>query len=97
MVVYLAYGSTANFRFRGPIAKIYISKEREGHGVRSGPRILEIDQVFRKLSRFFQVQSERERYFTAAALYCCSALLQNLVGNSEETKCLEEISRASVD
>ena len=62
MVVYLAYGSTANFRFRGPIAKINISKERESHGVRSGPRILEIDQVFRKLSQFSQVQSERERY-----------------------------------
>ena len=60
MVVYLAYGSTANFLFRGSIAKIYISKEREDHGVRSGPRILENDQVFRKLSRFSQVQSERE-------------------------------------
>ena len=58
VVVYLAYGSTANFRFRGPIAKIYISKEWEGHGICSGPRILEIDQVFRKLSRFYQVQSE---------------------------------------
>ena len=61
MVVYLAYGSTANFQLRGSIAKIYISKEREGHGVRSGPRILEIDQVCRNLSRFSQVQSERER------------------------------------
>ena len=61
MVVYLAYGSTANFRFLGPIAKIYISKEREGYGVRSGARILDIDQVIRKLSRFSQVQSERER------------------------------------
>ena len=40
---------------------INISKEREGYGVRSGARILEIDQVIRKLSRFFQVQSERER------------------------------------
>ena len=45
LVVYLTYGSTANFRFLGPIAKIYISKEREGYGVRSGARILEIDQV----------------------------------------------------
>ena len=27
VVVYLAYGSTANFRFRGPIAKINITKE----------------------------------------------------------------------
>ena len=44
-LVYLAYGSTAKFRFRGPIAKIYISKEREGYGVRSGPKILEIDPV----------------------------------------------------
>ena len=61
MVIYLAYGSTANFRFLGTIAKIYISKEREGYGVRSGARILEIDQVNRKLSRFSQVQSERER------------------------------------
>ena len=61
MVVYLAYGSTANFRLRGPIAKINISKEQEGYGDRSGPRILEIDPVFLKLSRFSQVQSERER------------------------------------
>ena len=61
LVVYLAYGSTANFRFLGPIAKIYISKEREGYGVPSGARISEIDQVIRKLSRFSQVQSERER------------------------------------
>ena len=57
----MAYGSTANFLFLGPIAKIYISKEREGYGVHSGARILEIDQVIRKLSRFSQVQSERER------------------------------------
>ena len=61
MVVYLACGSTANFQFRGPIAKIYISKEREGYGVRSGPRILENDPVILKLSRFSKVQSERER------------------------------------
>ena len=61
MVVYLAYGSTANFRFRGPIAKINISKERQDYGDRSGPRILEIDPVILKLSRFPQVQSERER------------------------------------
>ena len=61
VVVYLAYGSTANFRFRGPIAKINISKEREGYGDRSGPRILEVDPVILKLSRFSQVQSERER------------------------------------
>ena len=26
-------------------------------------------------------------------IQCCSAILQNLVGNSEETQCLEEISR----
>ena len=57
MVVYLAYGSTANFQFQGPIAKINISKEREGYGDRSGPRILEIDPVILKLSRFSQVQS----------------------------------------
>ena len=57
----LPYGSTANFLFLGPIAKIYISKEREGYSVRSGPRISEIEQVIRKLSRFSQVQSERER------------------------------------
>ena len=61
MVVYLAYGSTANFRFRGSIAKINISKERRDYGDRSGPRILEIDSVIEKLSRFPQVQSERER------------------------------------
>ena len=60
LVVYLAYGSTANFRFRGPIAKINISKERQDYGDRSGPRILEIDSVILKLSRFPQVQSERE-------------------------------------
>ena len=60
MVVYLAYGSTANFRFRGSIAKINISKERQDYGDRSGPRILEIDSVILKLSRFPQVQSERE-------------------------------------
>ena len=60
MVVYLAYGSTANFRFQGPIAKINISKERQDYGDRSGPRILEIDSVILKLSRFPQVQSERE-------------------------------------
>ena len=52
MVVYLTYGSTDNFRFRGPVAKINISKERDGYGDRSGPRILEIDPVIRKLSRF---------------------------------------------
>ena len=39
------------------------SKEREGYSDRSGPRILEIDLVIRKLSRFSQVQSERERTF----------------------------------
>ena len=61
MVVYLAYGSTANFRFRGPIAKINILKEREGYGNRSGLRIVEIDPVILKLSQFFQVQSEREQ------------------------------------
>ena len=68
MVVYLTYGSTANFRFRGSIANVYISKEREGHGVRSGPIILEIDQVFQKLSRCFQVQSEREWTLALALL-----------------------------
>ena len=61
VVVYLAYGSTVNFQFRGPIAKINISKEREGYSDRSGPRILETDPVILKLSRFSQVQSERER------------------------------------
>ena len=60
MVVYLAYGSTANFLFHGPIAKINISKERQDYGDRSGPRILEINSVIIKLSRFPQVQSERE-------------------------------------
>ena len=57
MVVYLAYGSTANFRFRGPIAKINISKEPQDYGDHSGP---EIDSVILKLSRFPQVQNERE-------------------------------------
>ena len=60
MVLYLAYGSTANFPFRDPIAKINISKERQDYGDCSGPRILEIDSVILKLSRFPQVQSERE-------------------------------------
>ena len=59
--VYLANGSTSNFRFRGSIAKINILKEREGYSDRSGPRILEIDPVILKLSRFSQVKSERER------------------------------------
>ena len=40
VVVYLAYGSTVNFLFQGPIAKINISKERQDYGDRSGPRIL---------------------------------------------------------
>ena len=43
VVVYLAYGSTANFRFRGQIASINIPKESQGYGDRSGPTILEID------------------------------------------------------
>ena len=68
MVVYLAYDSTANFQFQGPIAKINnISKERQDYGNRSGPRILEIDPVILKLSRFPQVQSERERTFSKLA------------------------------
>ena len=64
LVVYLTYGSTANFRFLGPIAKIYISKEREGYGVRSGARILEIDQVIgerAKRARHSQVCSIENR------------------------------------
>ena len=61
MVVYLAYGSRANFLFRGPIASINISKESQGNVDRSGPIILEIDHIIIKLSRFSQVQSERER------------------------------------
>ena len=65
MVVYLAYGSTANFRFRGSIAKINISKERQDYGDRSGPRILEIYSVIQKLSRFPQVQSECEWTFVS--------------------------------
>ena len=44
VVVYLAYGSRANFLFRVPIANINISKERQGYGDCSGPRILEIDE-----------------------------------------------------
>ena len=79
MVVYLAYGSTANFRFRGSIAKLNISKERQDYGDRSGPRILEIDTVIQKLSRFPQVQSEREwtlvdmvnNYYARIARECC--------------------------
>ena len=71
VVVYLAYGSTANFQFRGLIAKINISNEREAYGDHSGPRILEIDPIILKLSRFSQVQSERERtldpYLTPSA------------------------------
>ena len=56
-------GLTANFQFRGPIASINISKESQGYGdlLVSGPRILKIDPVILKLSRFYQVQSERER------------------------------------
>ena len=55
------HSSGRNFRFRGSIAKINISKERQDYGDRSGLRILEIDPVILKLSRFPQVQSERER------------------------------------
>ena len=73
VVVYLAYGSTANFRFRGPIAKINISKERQDYGDRSGPRILEIDSVILKLSRFPQVQSERE--WTLVVVFLFTLLL----------------------
>ena len=51
----------ANFRVRCSIASINTSKESKGYGDRSGPRILEIDPVIQKLSRFSQVQSERER------------------------------------
>ena len=36
-------------------------------------------------SHYWAVKSEQN--------HCCSALLQNLVRNSEETQCLEEISR----
>ena len=61
MVVHLAYGSTVKFPFQDPIAKINISKERQGYGDRSGPRNLEIDPVFIKLLQFSQVQSERKR------------------------------------
>ena len=75
VVVYLAYGSTANFLFRGPIAKINISKEREGYGDRSGPRILEIDPVILKLSRFYQVQSERERTLVMVAMFFKAILI----------------------
>ena len=49
------------FDFEVQLLRSIISKEREGYGVRSSPRILEIDQVILKLSRFSQVQSERER------------------------------------
>ena len=73
MVVYSAYGSTANFRFQGSIAKINISKERQDYGDRSGPRILEIDSVIQKLSRFPQVQSEREWTLVASKLLLKSA------------------------
>ena len=79
MVVYLAYGSTANFRFRGPIAKINISKERQDYGDRSGPRILEIDPVILKLSRFPQVQSERERTLIHTFMFICQNV-DNLKG-----------------
>ena len=83
MVIYLAYGSTANFRFRGPIAKIYISKDREGYGVRSGARILEIDQVILNLSRFSQVQSERERTLVIP-IHCVTTETKNsqLIGSA---------------
>ena len=63
VVVYLAYGSTVNFGFRGQIASINISKESQVYGDRSGPIILEINQVILKLSQFPQVQSEHERTF----------------------------------
>ena len=53
VVAYLAYGSTANFRFRGRIAKINISKEWQGYGDRSSPRLLEIDPVILKVIAIF--------------------------------------------
>ena len=43
--------------FEVQLLRSIISKEREGYGVRSGPRILEIDPVIIKLSHFSQVQS----------------------------------------
>ena len=61
MVVYFAYGSTANFWFRYPIASLNISKESTGYGDRSGPISIKIGPVICKLSLFSQVQGERER------------------------------------
>ena len=61
LVVYFVYGSTAIFLFQCPITSLSISKEPRGKGDRSGPRIIDIGQVIRKLWQFPQVQSERER------------------------------------
>ena len=61
MVIYLTYGSRANIQFRDLIASFNISKESQDYGDRSDPRILEIDSIFLKLSRFSQVQGELER------------------------------------
>ena len=61
LVVYLDYGSPANFQFLDPIASINISKESQCYGDHSGPIMLQIDLVILKLSRFSQVQSECER------------------------------------
>ena len=72
MVVYLAYGSTANFRFRGLVAKINISKEREGYVDRFGPKILEIDPVIIKFSRYSQVQSEWKGLQLSGCIHCNS-------------------------
>ena len=56
------------FDFEVQLLRSHISKERGGCGGRSGPRILEIDLVILKLSRFSQVQSERERTLAIAML-----------------------------
>ena len=39
------------------------------------------------------MSSFQHKWASVLVLHCCSALLQNLAGNSKETHCLEETSR----
>ena len=55
------------FDFEVQLLRSIYSKERQDYGDRSGPRILEIVPVILKLSRFPQVQSEREQTLIAGS------------------------------
>ena len=70
-IPFFAYGSTANFRFRGPIALLNISN----YGNCSGPRIIEICPVIRKLSQLSQVLGEREQTLENMSEYWGTCLI----------------------